>query len=45
MNVMSIEAKLMAICIGLISVIENNNSHNIIVITNSITAASKILES
>jgi len=42
---MSVEAKLMAICIGLISVMENNDTYNIIVVTDSITAASKVLES
>jgi len=35
----------MAIYTGLIPTIEMNNIHNIIVITNSITAAKKILES
>ena len=44
-NVTTIEAKLIAICIGLIPTIENDNIHNIIVITNSISAASKVLES
>ena len=41
-NVTSIEAELMAIHIGLIPAIENDN---IIIITDSISAASKILES
>jgi len=35
----------MAICTGLIPAMEINNVHNIIVITDSITAARKILES
>ena len=43
-NVTSIEAELMAIHIGLIPTMENDNIHNIIVITDSISAASKILE-
>jgi len=42
---MSVKAKLMAICIGLIPVIANNDTYNIIVITDSITTASKVLES
>jgi len=42
---MSIEAEFMAICTGLISTIERDNIHNIIVITDSITTARKILES
>jgi len=44
-NVTSIEAKLMAICLGLIPAIEEENVHNIIIITNSITAAKKAFES
>jgi len=43
-NVTSIEAELMAICIGPISAMENNNTQNIIVLTNSISAVSKVLE-
>ena len=35
----------MAICLGLISVIEEENVHNIIIITNSIVAAKKVFES
>jgi len=35
----------MAICLGLISVIEEENVHNIIIITNSIAAAKKVFES
>jgi len=44
-NVTPIEAKLMAIHIGLIPAIEDNNIYDITVITNSISAASKVLES
>jgi len=44
-NITSIGAELMAIHIGLIPAIEINNIHDIIIITNSITAARKILES
>ena len=44
-NVMSMEAELMAIHIGLIPAIERDNIHNIIVITDSIAVARKILES
>jgi len=44
-NVTSIEAELMAICTGLILAIEIDNIHNITVITDSIAAARKILES
>ena len=40
---MPIEAELMTICIGLILAMENNDNHSII--TNSLTAASKIFES
>jgi len=43
--VTSIEAELMAIYIGLISAIERDNIHDIIVITDSIAAVKKILES
>ena len=35
----------MAICISLIPTMEDNNIHDITVITDSISAASKILES
>jgi len=45
MNVIFIEVELMAIYIGLIPAIVSNNTHNIIVITDSITATSKILKS
>jgi len=45
MNDMSVEAELMAICLGLIHAMEDNNTHNIIVITDSITAVFKVLES
>jgi len=44
-NVISIEAELMAIHTGLIPAIEINNIHDIIVVTDFITAARKILES
>jgi len=44
-NVTSIEAKLMAIRTGLIPVMERDNIHDIIIITDSIAAARKILES
>ena len=44
-NITSIEAELMAICIGLILAMEIDNIHNITVITDSIAAARKILES
>ena len=44
-NVTSIEAELMAIRLGLIPAIEEENIHNIIVITNSIAATKKIFES
>ena len=44
-NVTPIEAELMAIHIGLIPAMEDNNIHDITVITNSISAASKVLES
>ena len=44
-NVTPIEAELMAIHIGLIPAMEDNNIHNITVITDSISAASKVLES
>jgi len=42
---MSIEAKLMAIHIDLISAMEINNIHDIIVITDFISTTSKILKS
>ena len=45
MNVAPIEAKLMAIYIGLIPVMDNNNTHNITIITNSIKDTKKIIES
>jgi len=44
MNVTSIKAKLIVICIDLILVIEDDNIHNIIVLTNSISTVSKVLE-
>jgi len=44
-NVIPIKAELMAICTGLIPAIEIDNIYNITVITNSIAAARKILES
>jgi len=44
-NVTSIKAKLIAICIDLIPTIEDNNTHNIIVLTDSISIANKVLES
>ena len=42
---MSMEAELMAICTGLIPAIERDNIYDIIIITDSIAAARKILES
>jgi len=44
-NVTSIEAELMAIHLGLIPAMEEENIHNIIVITDSIAAAKKVFES
>jgi len=44
-NIIALEAKLMAICTGLIPAMEIVNVHNIIVITDSIAAERKILES
>jgi len=44
-NVISIEAELMAIHTDLIPTMERDNIHDIIVITDSIAAARKILES
>jgi len=44
-NVTSIEAKLMAICLGLIPAMEEENIHDIIIITDSIAVAKKIFES
>ena len=44
-NVTSVEAKLMAIHLGLIPAMDKKNIHDIIVITNSITTAKKIFES
>ena len=44
-NVTSIEAELMAIHLGLIPTMEEENVHNIIVITDSIAAAKKVFES
>jgi len=45
LNITSIEVELMAIRTGLIPAMEIDNIHNITVITDSITAARKILES
>jgi len=45
LNITSIKAELMAVCTGLIPAIEIDNIHDITVITDSITAARKILES
>jgi len=44
-NITALEAKLMAICTRLIPAMEIENVHNIIVITDSIAAGRKILES
>jgi len=44
-NVTPLKAKLMAICTGLIPAMEIDDIHDITVITDSITAAKKILES
>ena len=44
-NITALEAKLMAICTGLILAMKIENVHNIIVITDFITAGRKILES
>jgi len=43
-NVTSIEAELMAICLGLIPAMEEKNVHNIIVITDSIATAKKVFK-
>jgi len=43
MNIASIKAELIAIHLDLISAITKNDTHNIIVITNSITTTSKSL--
>lgn len=45
MNITSAEAELMAICIGLIPAIENPSNHQILIVTDAITAAKQILES
>ena len=45
MNVTSVEAELLVIRIGLIPAMEDNDTHDIIVITDSISAASKTLKS
>ena len=42
-NVIPLEAKLMAICIGLMSALESTDAHYIIVITDSLAAANKII--
>jgi len=44
MNIMPVEAKLMAIYIGLTPAIEINDTYDITIITDSIIAAKKILE-
>jgi len=44
-NVTPIKAKLMAIHLGFISIMDNNDIHNIIIITDSIKAAKNIIES
>jgi len=44
-NITSLKTELMAICTGLISAMEIDNIHDIIVITNSIMTGKKILES
>jgi len=44
-NITSIEVELMAICTGLIPAMEIDNIYDITVITDSIAAARKILES
>ena len=44
-NIISIEAELMFICIGLILAINNKDTHQILVITDAISVAKKILES
>jgi len=44
-NVTSIEAKLMAICLGLIPTIEKENIYDIVIITDSIAVARKIFKS
>jgi len=45
MNITPVEAELMAIHIGLTPAMEINDTHDITVITDSIMAAKKILES
>jgi len=45
MNIMPVEAELMAIHIGLMPVLDNDNIHQILVITDAISAAKYILES
>jgi len=45
MNITPVKAKLMAICIGLTPVIAINDIQNITIITDSIVATKKILES
>jgi len=45
MNIIFVEAELMAIHSGLISTIEKQNVHEIIVITDSIIVAKKIFKS
>ena len=44
MNVTSIKAKLIAIRISLIPAMERDDTHNVTIVTDSITAANKILE-
>jgi len=45
MNIMPVKAKLIAIHIGLTLTMKINNTYDITIITNSIVAAKKILES
>jgi len=45
MNIIVVEAKLMAMYIGLIPAMDNKNTCEILIITNAISAVSKILES
>ena len=45
MNITPIKAELMAICISLTLTIESDDTHNIIILTDSISATNKILKS
>jgi len=45
MYITSVEAELIAMHIGLIPTIEDNNTHDIIIITDLISATSKVLKS